>query len=349
MKKRFLSLALALIMCLSLLPGMALAAEPGKLDAPIISNLRQGGEDFEGLLYYDLTWPTSVKNALAYYESIDAFEPMYIITEINVNGHGWVEGYTANASTLDEGERATSWDSEYDMATDHIQLRICLCDTYGAYQSSTYSNILEVNAAPYQASPWAEEWMAQADELGLIPDVLQGADLTKSITRAEFAAVCVKLYENLSGEKPTPAPDTTFMDTKDTEVLKAYHVGITKGTSATTFTPNAILSRQECATMLTRVYKKVAISGWTIDADASFDTQFKAMFTMPAKFADDAKIDSWAKDSVYFMKAKGIIDGVGNNMFAPKHGTTANEAASYGLATREQAIKIAVAVVQNLK
>lgn len=42
------------------------------------------------------------------------------------------------------------------------------------------------------ASQWALAELAQADALGLIPDVLRGADLTAPITRAEFAAVAVK-------------------------------------------------------------------------------------------------------------------------------------------------------------
>lgn len=34
--------------------------------------------------------------------------------------------------------------------------------------------------------------LRQADELGLIPECLEGTDLTAPITRAEFAAVAVK-------------------------------------------------------------------------------------------------------------------------------------------------------------
>ena len=203
--------------------------------------------------------------------------------------------------------------------------------------------------AGYDASEWAQTWMEEADGLGLIPDCLVGVDLKKQITRQEFAAVAVKIYESLAGEPAQPVADNPFIDCDDPEVLKALNVGITVGTAADKFSPDDTLTREQCATMLTRVYKKVAIPGWSMSSDASFDSQFKAMFTMPALFDDDAQISGYAKDSVYFMAANGIINGVGNNLFAPKHGTNADEAATYGLATREQALKIAVGMVQNLK
>ncbi len=196
-----------------------------------------------------------------------------------------------------------------------------------------------------QASAWAQGEIAKADALGLIPDSLQGVDLTKPITRAEFAAVCVKVYENLSGTAAIPALNNPFTDTNDVEVLKAYNVGITTGTAADKFSPDVLLNREQAATMLTRVFKKVSLVGWTMQTDA----QFSLEYTMPAPFADDAKISGWAKDSVYFMAANGIINGTGSNNFSPRATTPAEEAQNYASATREQALAIAVRMVENLK
>ncbi|MBP5245032.1 MAG: S-layer homology domain-containing protein, partial [Clostridia bacterium] len=200
-----------------------------------------------------------------------------------------------------------------------------------------------------KASEWAEEWLKTANALGLIPDCLIGADMTKQINRREFASVAVKVYEALAGVKTEPIANNPFADCDDVEVLKAYNVGITDGTGEGEFSPENGLTRQEAATMLTRVYKKYAIENWTLKTDKEFDGVFKAMFEKPEDFADDADIDDWAKDSVYFMKAKSIINGVGDNKFAPKHGVAAEEAENYGLATREEALKIAVGMVNNLK
>ena len=46
-------------------------------------------------------------------------------------------------------------------------------------------------------------------------------------------------------------------------------------------------------------------------------------------FSDDAKISEYAKEAVYYLKEKGIINGKGNNFFEPK-----------GFATRAEAAKI---------
>ena len=75
----------------------------------------------------------------------------------------------------------------------------------------------------------------------------------------------------------------------------------------------------------------------------------KLNYTKPATFADDNQISSWAKDSVYFMAANNIINGVGGNKFAPKNTTPAEEAAQFANATREQALLIAARMVENLK
>jgi hypothetical protein len=109
---------------------------------------------------------------------------------------------------------------------------------------------------------------AKADALGLIPEGLKGKDLAKSITRAEFAAVAVKTYEALANGAAIPAVNNPFTDCSDVEVLKAYNIGAVNGTSTTTFSPDALLNREQAATMLTRVFKKVSLSGWTLAADS---------------------------------------------------------------------------------
>ena len=193
-------------------------------------------------------------------------------------------------------------------------------------------------------SDWAGAEIAKADALGLIPDGLKGQDLSKPITRAEFAAVSVKAYEAMSGKKAAPASNP-FTDTSDPEVLKAYNVGITTGTAADKFEPDTLLNREQAATMLTRVLKKISIEAWTIQTDGKFTLQY----TKPATFADDADISDWAKDSVYCMAANEIIKGVGGNKFAPKNTTTDEEAKGYANATREQALIIAARMTENLK
>ena len=66
-------------------------------------------------------------------------------------------------------------------------------------------------------------------------------------------------------------------------------------------------------------------------------------------FADDDKISSWAKDSVYFMNANEIIKGYDGNIFKPRNTTPTEEALGYANATREAALLIATRLVKNMK
>lgn len=184
-----------------------------------------------------------------------------------------------------------------------------------------------------KASPWAVPELEKARDLGLIPASLSGLDFTKAITRSEFAAVSVKLYEYLA-EKTAVAAGNPFSDTSDPEVLKAYNLGLTNGTSADKFSPDQFLSREQASTMLTRNYKAAAVLGWTLEDDANFPL----VYTKPAAFADNNDISAWAKDSVYFMAAAGIVLGMGDNKFSPQSSIT-----------REQALAIAVRMANTLK
>jgi len=51
----------------------------------------------------------------------------------------------------------------------------------------------------YKTSDWAAEEVKKAYETGLIPDIMQDDNLTEKITRAEFAAIAITLYNKLSG------------------------------------------------------------------------------------------------------------------------------------------------------
>ena len=96
--------------------------------------------------------------------------------------------------------------------------------------------------------------------------------------------------------------DNPFTDTNDEEVLKAYALGITIGTSDTTFTPNIEITREQMATMLTRALNKAEI-------DVTVDLNNIVLFD------DDNDLSDWGRLSVYFMARKQIIKGVGDNKF----------------------------------
>ena len=361
MKKVIVSL-LVLCMMIFAISSVFAANAPSDNDlrtAPIISKL-EIHNDNESNVWLEVTvqTPSNVRNAIDYFENheLGLNQAGYIgniMLQYSIDGGEWEEtglGYSPNYDQNDDNWNGI-FETEY-LSELHVDSNVKARAYFngatadGTPRVSDFSNELVLNEkADFQASTWAQNELAEAEKLNLIPDSLKNGDLTKSITREEFAEVSVKAYEALTGKKATPVASNPFVDTKNTEVLKAYNLGITTGTSATTFEPNALLNREQAATMLTRTYKKATIDGWTIADDSKFPLEY----TKSNTFADDKDISSWAKDSVYFMNANGIINGVGDNKFAPKNTTSAEEAVGYANATREQAIIIATRMVKNLK
>lgn len=174
-----------------------------------------------------------------------------------------------------------------------------------------------------KASEWAESELKEASKENLIPEIFDEANLTKNITRKEFAHTVVKMYEKITGQKAVPIAKNPFTDTKDKEVLKAYNIGITNGTSDTTFSPDALITREQMATMMTRALTKAG-------KDTSRPESAKL-------FADDSEFSEYAKDSIYYMSSIEIIKGVGENKFNAK-----------GNASREQALAISIRCVKKV-
>jgi len=169
-------------------------------------------------------------------------------------------------------------------------------------------------------------------------------DYIQPITRAEFAGLAVRAYEQLANTSIVPAVNNPFTDTDDEDVLKAFEAGIMIGYSQTMFMPDVELNREQCATALTRVFKRAAIPGWSFENDALYPLTF----VWPDLFTDDEFISDWARESVYFMASREILLGIGNNRFAPRNTTAEHEVDGYATARREQAIAITVRMINKL-
>lgn len=194
---------------------------------------------------------------------------------------------------------------------------------------SPYSNVISHGMSAYSAaSSWAKTELDKADRIGLIPPSLKGADMTRPITREEFAELAVKLYEKTTGKAATASSPNPFKDTKNPEILKAFKLGITTGTSATTFAPKELTNREQVAAMLSRAIRVMAPNG-------DFST------TGAPTFTDKKEISSWALNHVLFMARLEVIKGT-DGKFMPKATTTAQTASGYATTTREQAIAMSV-------
>ncbi len=201
---------------------------------------------------------------------------------------------------------------------------------------SPFSNVLSNGMSAYSnASNWAKTELDKANGYGLIPKSLIGADMTRPITREEFAGLAVKLYEKTTETAATAASPNPFTDTANPEILKAFKLGVTAGTSVTTFAPKELTNREQVATMLSRAIRIMA-------PGSDFSTDGAPAFT------DQKDISSWALEHVLYMAKLGIIKG-SDGKFMPKAITTAQTSAGYATTTREQAIAMSVRSFEQFK
>ena len=160
-----------------------------------------------------------------------------------------------------------------------------------------------------EPSSWATREVEWAMDNDLLPYKLRWK-YQQPITRAEFCALGVALYEKLKGETGFGS-GSSFTDTNDENVAKMAALGVVTGVGGGRFAPDGLLTREQAATMLARLAEAL---GLTLTDGAP-------------TFADNAQISSWAVDAVGQIQELGIMGGVGENSFAPK-----------GQYTREQSI-----------
>ena len=156
------------------------------------------------------------------------------------------------------------------------------------------------DSAPVAEAPstWAVEAVNKAIAANLVPASLQ-SKYTQATTRAEFCALGVSLYESVKGEITERA---TFSDTSDINVQKLASIGVVNGVGDNKFGPDNPLTREQAATMLSRLAEAIG----------------KPLTQQAAAFNDKSSIASYALDAVGQMQATEVMGGVGNNTFAPK-------------------------------
>ncbi|WEK55027.1 MAG: leucine-rich repeat domain-containing protein [Candidatus Cohnella colombiensis] len=151
-------------------------------------------------------------------------------------------------------------------------------------------------------SNWAKPDLQYASTIGLIKPV-ESSVFTSNVTREQFSEIAVKLYEAISGNKVKAPATNPFKDTSNTEILKAYQLGIVKGTSAQQFSPQAFITREQLATMLMRVMEQ---AGQKIPNGS------------PKKFADRSTFSAYAVEAIDFMSSIEVIKGITSTTFGPK-------------------------------
>lgn len=125
-------------------------------------------------------------------------------------------------------------------------------------------------------------------------------ELRAYVDSVEYTVASYTTDEALfAGEKTGAA---AFTDTDDPYVLLAADIGIVQGRGDGIFDPYGAVTRQEAAVMLLRTYAAYSYS---------------LSFQPKNEYADAAGIASWANLAVRFVTKNGVMQGVGDNQFAP--------------------------------
>lgn len=166
---------------------------------------------------------------------------------------------------------------------------------------------------------WAEEAISSVVEKGLFNGTSEttfSPDI--SITRGMFVTVLGRFAEGLNFKI---SGNSTFSDVGAQEYYTPYVAwaadkGIVKGTSATTFSPNDPITREQMCTLFVRFLQAVKY-----DVPAGADKSF----------TDAASISDYAKAPVQQAVALGLIQGVSTpagNAFKPQANATRAETAT---------------------
>jgi hypothetical protein len=162
---------------------------------------------------------------------------------------------------------------------------------------------------------WAYEAIKFAVENGLFNGTSETAfSPNVAMNRGMFVTVLGRL----AGADTSAYANAAFTDTAADAYYTPYAAwasesGIVEGVGGGLFAPSREITRQEMATML---HRYVSYARITLES------------TPRAAFADDAAIASWAKDSVYALAFAGLLNGVGEDNYAPAKTATRAEVAT---------------------
>lgn len=180
-----------------------------------------------------------------------------------------------------------------------------------------------VNSSELFTDVPANEWYKKAVDYVVDKSLMNGVgdgtrfDPNGSMTRAMIVTVLYRLEGSPKVNNTTPFTDLKADWYKDA-VAWAYKTGVVTGTSASTFSPDGNVTREQIATIL---YRYADYKGYNVSATADLTT-----------FPDSANVNAWAKEAMQWANGGGLITG------ATQNGTTV--LAPQGEASRAQVATI---------
>ena len=176
------------------------------------------------------------------------------------------------------------------------------------FQESAAAQQADSEVAVSAPSEWAMKSIDAANAMGII-DQTQKYVYSAPITREQF---CDMIYNYINIlEIDIESASSPFTDTDSEKIAALNKMGIINGKTETEFAPNDNLTREEAAVILNRMINE------TIPV---------AVTEMYFVFDDEDEISDWAGSAVQVMCNMGVMNGVGENNFAPNDSYTVEQA-----------------------
>ena len=196
----------------------------------------------------------------------------------------------------------------------HALYRGVMEDIYSTYTAEPTGTAFPFTDVP--ASRWSYPYIKELYEAGVVSGTTATTfEPTGNVTRAQFVTFLAGLAGvNVSAYQYGPFSDVPADAWYAPYVNWAAANRIVSGTSATTFDPNATISRQDMAVMLYNYAQR-------------YDVTLNEQTVTP--FTDESAIADYALPAVQALRSAGVISGMPDGSFQP-----------YATATREQACTV---------
>jgi len=141
---------------------------------------------------------------------------------------------------------------------------------------------------------WAEGYIQELGNRNIMGGYGEGVYLpNKNITRGEFTTLILRSLNISTQNYTSPFKDVNKGDWYYSDVVTAAQSGLVSGTTATTFSPEKAITRQDIAAIIKR-----ALERKNIKSIESIDS-----------FLDEQKISPYAKPSVKHLQYLEIVSG----------------------------------------
>ena len=223
-------------------------------------------------------------------------------TIVKALGHSWDNGVVIKVATITE-----------------ISIKTYTCTRCGVTKTESIPALgTVIRFADIPDTAWFASYVYDLAGRGILNGMSEMTfDPNGQITRAQFA----KILAAASGDDLTAYAGKTFFDDVSASawyasyVQWAYEKGVVSGMGNNQFAPDANVTREQMAAIISRYVKYKGVSLSPVNEKLIFN--------------DDMSISGWAKDNVYTMQQAGIINGYadGNGyIFKPQGNATRAEA-----------------------